>query len=147
MVARQTSGLTDVNNDIYTNSVFVFAVETALAAAVRLGVSVSNTRLSAWQHVVDKLKLQLEVFDGRLLHREYDQYTFSNSVNDTENPNKHGPKFLSHPSIGQADSCLLGFPLQFNNSARVWGGKKEEVRLNDISYYVSHLYPLSPILL
>lgn len=127
-----------MDNDIYTNAAFVLALETTLAAAAKLGISVSKSRL--WQHIADKLKLQLVVFDGRLLHREYDQYTFSKSVNDTENPNKHGPKFLSHPSIGQADSCLLGFPLQFNDSARLWAGKKNEVRLNDISYYVSHLH-------
>ena len=136
-VARQISGLNDVSNDIYTNSVFVQALETALTAAAKLGISVPDRRLSAWQHAADKLKLQLVVFDSRLLHREYDQYTFSNAVNDTKNPNKRGPKFLSHPSIGQADSCLLGFPLQFNASARLWAGKKDDVRLNDISYYVS----------
>ena len=81
-----------MNNDIYTNSVFVLALETALAAAAKLGISVSESRQSAWQHTANKLKLQLVVFDGRLLHREYDQYTFSESVNDTTNPNKqHGP--------------------------------------------------------
>ena len=57
-------------------------------------------------------------FDGRLLHKEYDQYTFSSRINDTKNPNhSHDPsqpKFLSHPSIGQGDSVLLGFPLQFS---------------------------------
>ena len=142
LVAHQISGLNDVSNDIYTNSVFVQALETALAAATSLGVSVPEHRLSTWQIAADKLKLQLVVFDGRLLHREYDQYTFSNSVNDTENPNKSGPKFLSHPSIGQADSCLLGFPLQFNASARLWAGMKDDVRLNDISYYVSQALPV-----
>lgn len=138
-VAGRASGLNDVNNDIYTNSVLVLALETALTATKILGIAVSQNRLATWRHTADKLKLQLVVFDGRLLHREYDQYTFSDSVNDTKNPNKHGPKFLSHPSIGQADSCLLGFPLQFNASSRLWGGKKGEVRLNDISYYVSQV--------
>jgi hypothetical protein len=118
-------------------------------------------------------------FNGRLLHKEYDQYTFSLATNDTENPDKHrgGPKFISHPSIGQADSCLLavnllsyerndhfprqagdkckehspkhrrfcrcllGFPLQFNASSRLWGGHKDEVRLNDISYYGPRVSP------
>jgi hypothetical protein len=36
---------------------------------------------------------------------------------------------------------LLGFPLQFNDSHRVWGGQKEQIRLNDITYYGRHVSP------
>jgi trehalose/maltose hydrolase-like predicted phosphorylase len=36
---------------------------------------------------------------------------------------------------------LLGFPLQFNASHRLWAGRKDEVRLNDISYYGPRVSP------
>ena len=59
----------------------------------------------------------------------YDQYCFDN-----------GSKTL-HTSIGQTDTVLLGFPLQFNESHRVWGGNKDQVRLNDLLYYGAHVSP------
>eukprot|EP01045_Picozoa_sp_COSAG04_P016785 COSAG04_NODE_1433_length_6791_cov_2.044082_6_plen_267_part_00 len=137
--------LSDVDNGIFTNSVFVHALQTTLDAAARLGLSVPARQLASWRHAAQRLKLKLEVFGGRLLHKEYDQYTFSSRINDTKNPNhSHDasqPKFLSHPSIGQGDSVLLGFPLQFNASHRVWGGQKDAVRLNDISYYGPRVSP------
>ncbi len=58
-------------------------------------------------------------------------------INDTKLPN--GTKI--HPSIGQGDTVLLGFPLQFNASHRIWAGRKDEVRLNDISYYGPRVSP------
>lgn len=161
----ESTGLVDVNNDIYTNAVSVLTLETTLSAAQTLGEKVSQKRLLEWQNAAARLKLQLAVFDGRLLHKEYDQYTFSSSINDTTCPKPSKKKFCSHPSIGQADSCLLGFPLQFNASARLWGGHKDEVRgmaiisctnlplthrtlylftqvrLNDISYYGPRVSP------
>ena len=141
----ESTGLDDVSNGIFTNSVGVHALETTLDAASRLGLSVPARQLASWRHAAQRLKLKLEVFGGRLLHKEYDQYTFSSRINDTKNPNhSHDPsqpKFLSHPSIGQGDSVLLGFPLQFNASHRVWGGQKDAVRLNDISYYGPRVSP------
>ena len=128
----ESTGRNDVNNDIFTNAVGVLALETTMEAVASLGLSVPQAKLDVWRHAAGKLKLQLEVFQGRLLHKEYDQYTFSEGVNDTH---------TSHPSIGQGDTVLLGFPLQFNESHRLWGGHKEEVRLNDISYYGPRVSP------
>jgi hypothetical protein len=45
-----------------------------------LGLSVSEHKINSWSHGAAKLKLQLEIFDDRLLHKEYDQYTFSNGT-------------------------------------------------------------------
>ena len=132
----ESTGRNDVNNDIFTNAVGVLALETTLDAASRLGLSVSQRQISSWRHAAAKLKLQLETFDGHLLHKEYDQYTFSTSTVDTK---VHGKKV--HPTIGQGDTVLLGFPLQFNASHRLWGGHKDEVRLNDISYYGPRVSP------
>eukprot|EP01051_Picozoa_sp_SAG22_P004748 SAG22_NODE_262_length_13373_cov_11.716965_10_plen_822_part_00 len=141
----ESTGLNDVNNDIFTNAVGVLALETTIGAVATLGdtvVAVSQAQLSSWRHAAAKLKLQLEVFEGRLLHKEYDQYTFSAGTNDTKTTDPStGRKVKTHPSIGQADSCLLGFPLQFNDSHRIWGGRKKEVRLNDISYYGPRVSP------
>ena len=43
--------------------------------------------------------------------------------------------------IGQGDTVLLGFPLQFNASHRVWRGNKPATRLNDIRYYSERVDP------
>lgn len=110
--------------------------QTTLDAVSRLGLSVSQRQITSWRHAAEKLKLQLETFNGRLLHKEYDQYTFSTGVIDTK---INGTKV--HPTIGQGDTVLLGFPLQFNASHRLWGGHKDEVRRNDILYYGPRVSP------
>lgn len=40
-----------------------------------------------------------------------------------------------HPKV------LLGFPLQFNASHRIWNGSKPATRLNDIRYYGARVDP------
>jgi trehalose/maltose hydrolase-like predicted phosphorylase len=57
----ESTGLNDVNNDVYTNAVGVLALETTLDAVASLGdsVSVSQEQLSSWRHAAAKLKLQL----------------------------------------------------------------------------------------
>ena len=122
-----------MDNDIWSNAVSVQALETALDAADMLGVPISRAQRTGWRHGADKLKLAYFGDDGvgphRLLHREYDEYYWDN-----------GSKWL-HTSIGQTDTVLLGFPLQFNASHRVWRGHKDQVRLNDIKYYGAHISP------
>jgi trehalose/maltose hydrolase-like predicted phosphorylase len=57
----ESTGLNDVNNDVYTNAVGVLALETTLDAVASLGdsVSVSQEQLASWRHAAAKLKLQL----------------------------------------------------------------------------------------
>ena len=131
--ADESTDRVTVNNDIWSNAVSVQALETALDAADMLGVPISRAQRTGWRHGADKLKLAYFGDDGvgphRLLHREYDEYFWDN-----------GSKWL-HTSIGQTDTVLLGFPLQFNASHRVWRGHKDQVRLNDIKYYGAHISP------
>ena len=52
----------------------MLALETALEAAETLGLALSQSQSASWRHAAEKLKLQLAVFDGRRLHKEYDEY-------------------------------------------------------------------------
>ena len=61
-------------------------MQTALDAVSTLGLSVPLRQIASWRHAAAKLKLKLETFDGRLLHKEYDQYTFSNGTRSDEKP-------------------------------------------------------------
>lgn len=110
----------------------MLALETALDAADKLGMAITREQRSSWRRAADSLKLSIVVFNGRHLHKEYDQYTFSNSLKDNT---------TQHPSIGQGDTVLLGFPLQFNDSHRLWGGQQRQIRLNDITYCAWRLPP------
>ena len=132
--ADESTGRATIDNDMFTNACSVFALEAALDAADTLGdrVSISQEQRSSWRHAAAKVKLQLVIFDGKLVHKEYDEYTFASTFIDNN---------TQHPSIGQGDSVLLGFPLQFNDSHRVWAGHKQQVRLNDIRYYGPHVSP------
>ena len=130
--ADESTGRVTIDNDLFTNACSVLALETALGAVETLGLNLSQAQRDNWVHAADKLKLQLAVFHGRQLHKEYDEYTFADSLIDNN---------TQHPSIGQGDAVLLGFPLQFNDSHRVWGGRKDQVRLNDIVYYGRHVSP------
>lgn len=59
---------------------YCVGMQTTLDAVSTLGLSVSEHKINSWSHGAAKLKLQLEIFDDRLLHKEYDQYTFSNGT-------------------------------------------------------------------
>ena len=41
----------------------------------------------------------------------------------------------------QGGTVLLGFPLQFDASHRIWGGDKAQTRLNDVSFYSRRIDP------
>ena len=109
----------DCNNDIFTNAVFVQALETALEAAVALDIPLKPGREAKWREAASKIKLGF--FEGQLLHKEFDAY--------------------AGQVIGQGDTVLLGFPLQFNTTHRIWGGDKKQTRLNDIRYYGQRVDP------
>lgn len=98
-----------INNDIFVNAVFVHTLESTLDAAAKLGLP----SRSEWRDAASKIKIGF--FDDVLLHKEYDGY--------------------EGLPIGQTDTVLLGFPLQFDDAHRVWGGDKNQTRLNDIEYY------------
>jgi trehalose/maltose hydrolase-like predicted phosphorylase len=127
--ADESTGRDNIDNDIWTNAASVLALETTLDAADILGMPITDEQRTNWKHAASKLKIGFFEGEHRLLHREYDQYAFDN-----------GSKWL-HTSVGQTDTVLLGFPLQFNESHRVWRGHKEQVRLNDIMYYQDHISP------
>ena len=107
----------DCNNDIFTNAAGIQALETSLNAAAKLGIKLSEKQRSSWEAAASKIKLGfMKDSNGQLIHREYDQYTLGTI-------------------IGQGDTVLLGFPLQFDASHRIWKGNKKAVRQADIQYY------------
>jgi hypothetical protein len=127
--ADESTGRDNIDNDVFSNAASVLALETTLDAADMLSIPTTPHQKTSWRHAAENLKIGFFEGEHRLLHREYDEYPFDN-----------GSKWL-HTSVGQTDTILLGFPLQFHATHRVWKGQKERVRLNDILYYQDHISP------
>ncbi|TSK13471.1 Protein-glucosylgalactosylhydroxylysine glucosidase [Bagarius yarrelli] len=101
----------NVDNSVYTNTVAKYSLQ----FAVDLAKMLQHPAPSEWQEVADKLKIP---FDPELrYHPEFDGYKIGSKVK-------------------QADTILLGFPLEMPMSP--------EVRRNDLEYYEPVTDPLGP---
>ena len=117
--ADEENGVYD--DDVFTNAGLVLACESALEAAQLLHLPVDGR----WREASERIKIPFfspsPVNVSGKLHREFAGYR-SNRV-------------------GQSDTVLLGFPLQFNASHRVWAGNYSQTRLNDLQFYGPRIDP------
>ena len=107
-----------VNNSAYTNAVAIYSLQFAAAVGALLGQPPSVT--GPWLDAASRIVIPFDASANGGYHPEYDKY-------------KNGTV------IKQADTILLGFPLEV-----AFGNSTPAVRANDLHYYATVTDPGGP---